>query len=130
MNCHVLKMCIINKMALPCTDNQTSLSETLGLPLLCASPAHHSHNKVVQQSLRIWLHFRKHFGLQSFSLQSLVAANHLFAPQRRIISFTFDIRRDKMFCRLVYEWVICKFFHKYLSNTTLQPISFFLFLTG
>lgn len=38
-----------------CADNQTSLSATLGLLLLCAWPALNSHNQVVWQSLGILL---------------------------------------------------------------------------
>ncbi|CAI5657319.1 unnamed protein product [Oreochromis niloticus] len=60
-------------------SGKISLPATLGSSLPLASPLP-SNNRVVQQSLRIWSQFRQSLGLRAFSLQSPVAANHLFVP--------------------------------------------------
>ena len=48
-----------------------------GLPLLSSK---HSPNVIVNNSIRIWAQFRRHFGLQGASTLSPVQSNHMFTP--------------------------------------------------
>ena len=48
-------------------------------PIL-SSTSPYTKNVIVKKSLKIWVQFRRHFGLQSFSINAPLAANHVFHP--------------------------------------------------
>ena len=48
-------------------------------PIL-SSTSPYTKNVIVKKSLRIWVQFRRHFGLQSYSINAPLAANHVFQP--------------------------------------------------
>lgn len=48
-------------------------------PIL-STTAPYTKNTIVKKSLKIWVQFRRHFGLQSYSVNAPLAANHAFHP--------------------------------------------------
>ena len=48
-------------------------------PIL-SSTSPYTKNAIVKKSLKIWVQFRRYFGLQSFSINAPLAANHIFQP--------------------------------------------------
>uniref|UniRef100_A0A3B5RAA6 Reverse transcriptase domain-containing protein n=1 Tax=Xiphophorus maculatus TaxID=8083 RepID=A0A3B5RAA6_XIPMA len=56
-----------------------SLAALLHSPLQSSTKPYTS-NKLVDASLRLWMQFRRHFGLQSLSVYSPIASNHTFQP--------------------------------------------------
>lgn len=61
------------------SSSQVSLRSWLCSPLP-VSATEASDNPVVKQSFKIWLQFRKHFGLQGSSIHAPVSHNHSFKP--------------------------------------------------
>ena len=56
-----------------------SLSALVYSPIQ-SSTSPYTKNRIVKTSLRIWVQFRRYFGLQSFSAYAPLAANHAFPP--------------------------------------------------
>lgn len=61
------------------SSSQSSLRAWLCSPLTL-STVNASQNPVVKQSLKIWLQFRKHFGLRDCSIYAPILNNHNFKP--------------------------------------------------
>ena len=61
------------------SSSRVSLRSWLCSPLP-VSATEASDNLVVRQSFKIWLQFRKHFGLQGSSIHAPVSHNHSFKP--------------------------------------------------
>lgn len=75
-------------------SSPVSLPALLGaaLPLTSVSP---NNNPIMKQSMLIWAQFRKKFRLQTFSLQSPIANNHLqyFLPQWLMVQLRFGTKK-------------------------------------
>lgn len=64
---------------------EASSANPVSLKALVHSPIHSSSfpytkNVIVKTSLRIWVQFKRYFGLQTFSIYAPLAANHAFPP--------------------------------------------------
>ena len=79
-------------------------------------------NPVVAHTIKIWVEFRKHFGLQSASLQAPILSNHLFTPSVSDLAFRAWHGNG---IRLVQDLYLNKIFasFKQLSEKYLMPRS-------
>lgn len=64
-----------------------SLSALAHAPIKSSS-ANYTGNIIVRTSLRIWNQFRRHFGLQTYSILAPITANHMFQPSLVDAAFT------------------------------------------
>ena len=61
------------------SSRPVSLPALLHCPLNCSS-ALYTDNIIVKTSLQIWNQFKRHFGLQTFSISAPLTENHVFPP--------------------------------------------------